>query len=402
MMGLGSGALAQPASAPVARTDDEPPPATAAKDPPPANTMTSPAPTMPPADTAKKSKKTAWYDMLEWTMFVDGYYAVNYLFPKRPETSNNGLGIRAFDPNTGFSFAWFALDVTYPTGGALGLVGMTVNLRVGPSSPQLALAQDTAIGIAFIKQAYLTIQATKSLTIDFGKFDTLYGAEVADSFANHTYTRGALYNQLQPFHHTGLRVTWAATDAFAVKFIAVNGWNNALDNNTMKSFGIQFAYSGKMFGASLGYLVGPEQPDNNEDFRHFIDFVGTLSLGNLALALNFDFVLDNVGGETQKALGVMLSGTYAFNKMWALGFRGEFLSDMDGTAGNSLGALKVNNETQNLITGTITIDMNLSSYCLIRLDTRLDYATQGGFQKGRSETEKWQLTNTLGLVVKTN
>jgi hypothetical protein len=379
----------------------------------PAPQTTTPAPAAavkePTPPTVEKKKKPAWYELLQWSAFVDGYYAVNYNFPKPSQSSNNGpLAIRAFDDRIGFSLAWFALDLTYPTGGALGPVGATVNIRLGPASPQLALSDSLigdpatnpggiALAMQFMKQAFVTWQPTKSLTIDFGKFDTLYGAEVADSFANHNYTRGALYNMYQPFHHTGLRVSWAASDAFTVNFIAVNGWNNSVDNNTMKTFGIQFAYSGKAFSASAGYLVGPENAGNNEDFRHFIDVVATAEFDKLALAFNFDFLLDDQpGAGTTTAFGAMLSGSYSINDIWGVGLRGEFLSDPDGAY---LGHVA----DTNLITATLTIDMNLGKYAVFRLDNRMDFATEGdGFSKGRGETQDFQITSTLGVVFKTN
>jgi hypothetical protein len=73
------------------------------------------------------------------------------------------------------------------------------------------------------------------LQIDFGKFDTWIGAEVADSQYNMTYTRSALFTT-QPLFHTGVRVDVAASDQLDLKVYAVNGYNNSIDNNAMKTF----------------------------------------------------------------------------------------------------------------------------------------------------------------------
>ena len=50
------------------------------------------------------------------------------------------------------------------------------------------------------------------LTIDVGLFDTIYGAEVADSWVNFNYTRSPLNYLMQPFYHLGVRATYEVSD----------------------------------------------------------------------------------------------------------------------------------------------------------------------------------------------
>jgi len=325
---------------------------------------------------------------VKYSAFVDGYSSINVL---DIEALENGYP-RAFDSHNGFALSWVGVDLSYEPGGVFGPVGATISLRAGPTATALAGA-DAALNLAPLSQAYVTLQAFEGLSVDFGKFNTLYGAEVAESWLNHNYTRGALYTLLQPAFHTGLRVNWAATDTLFVKFLAVNGYTTK-DNNAMKTFGLQVGYAGGPWSVSLGYLLGPEQDNNNKDLKHLIDLiVGFNPSERLSLTLNADFVMEEVGDTTQKSFGVLASGRLQFTDIWGVGLRGEFIGDADGYVSGIA--------DQNLVTGTLTIMASLGKYALLSLDTRLDYMTEGAFIHTDGGDSKMQLTSTLGVVFKT-
>src|SRR5258708_34294491 len=82
------------------------------------------------------------------------------------------------------------------------------------------------------------------------------------------YTRGLLFAS-QPLFHTGLRASVAVSDAFDFKLLAVNGWNNTIDNNVGKSFGGQANFhlkhpdDAELLSVSLGSLIEPEHDDTS-------------------------------------------------------------------------------------------------------------------------------------------
>jgi hypothetical protein len=347
--------------------------------------MPAPAPAPAPAKAGAK-----WYDQMKFMAFVDGYYSALWT-----DIKNTSIGaVRAFDNNNGFSLSMFGSDLSWE----LGMVGATVSLRFGPTAVTLAggpTSTERAVDLHNLTQAYITLKASDKLSVDIGKFNTIYGAEVAESWQDPTYTRGAVYFFLQPFYHAGLRVNYQLNDAFGIKFMVVNGYQSA-ETNAMKTFGIQFNYGAGPLAVALGYLVGPEQTNDNEDFRHLIDLVVTLAANDkLNFALNGDFVMEKVGGETVKAYGVMLSGHMQFTNIWGVGLRGEFLGDPDGYLG-FVGAPK-----DNLITASLSIDAALGKYALLRLETRMDALTDGKFPKFDGDPSSIQLTSTLGVVFKT-
>src|SRR5688500_11328141 len=115
-----------PAPPPPAPQPTEPPPAAPAPDVgPPAD----PEPDLPPA-AAYVEGGDAWYDLIEFSAFVDAYASFNFNFPK-PQYGKNKL--HAHDANTGFSLSWVGINASYPA----DPVGGTVSLRFGPTAQQL-------------------------------------------------------------------------------------------------------------------------------------------------------------------------------------------------------------------------------------------------------------------------
>ncbi len=95
-------------------------------------------------------------------------------------------------------------------------------------------------GLSNVKQAFATWKPGgkgSAVALDFGKFDTIYGVEVADSQYNINYTRGVVYWFAQPAFHTGFRLNADLSDAFTLKALLVNGYNNSIDNNFGKTPG---------------------------------------------------------------------------------------------------------------------------------------------------------------------
>jgi hypothetical protein len=329
---------------------------------------------------------------------VDAYASVNFDMGK-PQSDGNVF--RAFDRTNGFALSWAGLDIGYSS----EQVGATINLRFGPSAsvlagnprdPALAATSDTNNGLQYVKQAFATWRpGGGNFKLDFGKFDTIYGVEVADSQKNVNYTRGLLYTLAQPRHHTGLRVGFSM-DGFMATAMIVNGWNEAVDKNLGKGLGANVGYSlkrtdgsGNLLTAKIGYLMSPESLDyavrscppgqvwvaassqceasqtqpqgplqffedrggtNQSSLRHFLDLAVLFEpIDPLLVTLNADYGHDtrtdqldqgvNDQGPTERTssadwYGVSLAGRYRFD-MWAVALRLEYLGDPEHVLCNS-------------------------------------------------------------------
>lgn len=454
-----------PAPAPVAPAP-LPPPADVGQPPPPPPEPT-PAPLPPPlvvepepaasvdpepdlpAPEAYSEGGDAWYDLIEFSAFVDAYASFNYNFPK-PQTGKNRL--HAHDPSNGFSLAWVGVNASYPA----DPVGGTISLRFGPSAHQIAAGCasvespcDSSVGLENVKQGFASWKpggADSSITIDLGKFDTPFGLEVAESQLNMNYTRSMLYAS-QPAFHTGLRANFVLADAFDFRVLAVNGWNNSIDNNIGKSLGAQFTFHARnadgsdVLTASLGYMGGPEHDDvenkqcaagtrfepasdngcvssptttmatsglvdrgssNTKGLRHLIDLVVTADpIERLRLGLNADFGRDSVanadgGYDGTNYYGVLLGARLAVIDEFGVAARGEYFHDSNGYISGFAG------EEMELVGGTLTLELLPADFLTLRLENRLDWASKQIFDKNVRDHGGYQFTTTLGVVAHTN
>jgi putative OmpL-like beta-barrel porin-2 len=438
---------------PAAEPPSAPPPPPPAE-PLPAATVTLPE-LPPPATEASQPSAAAeehWYDSFELRAFADAYFSLNYNSPK-PAAAGNGV-IRAFDTANGFSLAWAGLDISH----APEPIGGTISLRFGPSAQRYhsscAGKCDADYGLENVKQAFASFRPggnNSPISLDFGKFDTIYGVEVAESQGNINYTRGVLYWYGQPLFHTGLRANLEISKNLSARALVVNGWNNTIDNNTGKTFGAQLTAhaprnaSHEWISASLGYLGGPERDDtvvvqcpsgsvfdpssangcstgtgrsssgtvdrpgnNSSGFRHFLDLQVTSDpTDSLHLVLNADYATEKLRDSdfatrfsAHSWFGAMLGARYLACEKFALAGRGEIYRDKDGITTGSVNGLPIKGAT--IYTGTVTFDYLPGKNLLIRLDNRLDYSTKQIFPKGVRELSGTLFTTTLGVVVTTN
>ena len=381
-----------------------------------------------------RPSKPKWYDSLSVSAFVDAYVSVNFALPRpeKPTEAGGGNSFRAYDVNNGVSLHWVGLDVAY----APDPVGATLNLRFGPSATIYGGADNEA-GLENIKQGYLTLRpggANGKFSLDFGKFDTFIGSEVADSQYNIDYTRGVVYWYAQPLFHTGFRAEYDFAKAFAVKAIVVNGWNDTIDDNAGKTGGLQLTITPvERLILNLGYLVGPEQADTttlrcgddtrfskgrcvaslgtpasdahtvavagaNRRLKHLGDLiVEAHPTDKLKLLANADLGAEQLSsGPTHYAVwaGGSLAARYAFVDAFALGVRGEIYHDSDGyTTGTP-------RETY-LYTGTLTANLTPFRYLSVFLDARIDGANGPFFYRDVDDSASLQGTLTLGAIART-
>ncbi|HEY3816470.1 MAG TPA: porin [Polyangiaceae bacterium] len=421
-LGLG---MAAASTATTARAESDPPAAAVS------------IPTSPASPVAPPAPEEHWYDTVKFEAFVDAYTNVNYNFPK-PQGGTNQF--RAPDVNNGFALTWVGLDVVHEA----KPVGGTISLRFGPASSLFAGA-DTQYGLQYVRQAFATWKPTERLALDLGKFDTICCAEVPDSQKNMNYTRGVLYWVAEPLFHTGLRAAYQVTDAVTFRLMAVNGWNNSIDNNLGKSFGAQIAIAPvEQLSGNITYIGGPERSDTmtvtcpagqsysvdayacvnqagatgapqtvedkkaNSRWRQFVDaLVNYNPTDSLAFALNGDFgydtALDPLTGSERAVYwyGGMAAGRLAFNDVWAVALRGEWFRDPQGFMTGATNPASGSPLDVIIRTGTLTLEAKPSPYLIVRLENRIDSANQPVFRRGLNDANDVQVTSLLGVVVTT-
>jgi len=328
--------------------------------------------------------------------FVDVYYGYN---------SNQPIGrttaFRNFDINSGqFGLNMIELVADKAPDATASRLGYHVALGFGQA---MNIVNSTEPGQfptesnfdQYLKEGYLEYLAPigKGLQINVGKFVTPAGAEVIETKDNWNYSRGLLFALAIPYFHFGTSAKYAFHSKFALTGYLVNGWNNSIDNNSGKTTGFSAAWTpNSKFSLIQNYLVGPEQFNDNSNFRHLSDTVVSFSPNSkLSFLANYDYGHDHLTGAPFSVHWSGIAGyiKYAPNDKWAFAGRGEYFSDNGGTQSGT---------PQKLSEFTLTLQRMLASKLMTRLEFRRDMSDQNVFPDHASGLKDSQNTVTLGMV----
>lgn len=390
-------------------------------------------PIMAPATVEAEPEVAAENSGLKLKAFVDAYYGIQtqrrgsasplhraYAFSAPAADEQGGAYLAA---ENGFSLSFAGIDAVYEA----GPVSATISLRAGTSVPIYYGGGSQGLGIDNLTQAYASWTPIPQLTLDAGQFGTIFGAEVAESWENLNYTRGALYYAMQPFWHTGVRATLSPSDQVSVTAMAVNGVDTITDDNNSPSVALQLALTpNETFSMAVGWFNTPARKTDQGKFDNFFDLVAAVSLDRLTLVLNADLTVNqSVRRETPEYVqtvdspmfwGVSLAAGFQATETFGLALRGEFLSDADNqlyqvesTAVVPATGREISypaTTPSNLATVTGTLDFKPirgSDRLVIRWDNRFEFSNREiflGRTKTPDPTKKW-FGSTLGIVVTT-
>src|SRR2546430_3824404 len=209
--------------------------------------------------------------------FVDTYYNYN---SNQPSSRTNGF--RSFDvASNQFALNLVQLVVDKTPDAANSRTGYHIALGFGQAINAVNGNDPGGLGFdQYLKEAYFSYLAPvgKGLQIDAGKFVTPHGAEVIETKDDWNYSRGLLFSYAIPYFHYGLRAKYSFSDKYSVTGFVVNGWNNIVENNTGKTYGASFGWNPtKKVSFIQNYMAGPEQANDNSNWRQLWDTVITYS-----------------------------------------------------------------------------------------------------------------------------
>jgi hypothetical protein len=376
---------AAPAAAPAASPTPAPAQAAVA-------TASAPASTAP----AEPSKTTlaSLLGPLSVTGFLDGYYGYDLqhpqatapsVLPGNPSTMLAGLC--AFDcPQNQFSLNMIELILDKPPDASDSRIGYRLSLGFGNAMNVVNSTDQGGLRFAqYLMEAYGSYLAPigKGLQIDFGKFVTPVGAEVIESEDNWNYSRGLLFTYAIPFYHFGLRAKYTFSDKYSLTGIMTNGWNNIVGNNTGKTFGFSFAWTpDKVWSVVEGYLAGPEECRNTNNWRQLSDTVVIYNpTRKLSLMANYDYGRgDHMIIFVNPVWWTGVAGylKYQFNDKWAYATRYEYYNDHFGfTTGTA----------QHINEFTETFERKLAGSLISRLEYRRDMSNHPSLFKGTTPVD---------------
>lgn len=343
--------------------------------------------------TGQEEKTTPWFETISLNGFLSAGYSYNF---NRPDTSKNFY--RVFDSNDE-TFSTDVIELSLkkdPTKG--GDAGFRFDLTAGTSIPRITRSSGFDIGDLDFHQVFLSYIAPlgSGLRLDAGKFITPAGYEVIEGYDgyNDNYSRSLLFGYAIPFTHTGVKASYTFTDHLSALMMVVNGWDDAIDNNTSKTLGAQLNVipcSGMNVFATV--LTGAEKPQNNFDKRNLYDVVTTYTADSVFIfGINGDYCTEQhsaIDGGTAVWDGIAGYVRWNIAKYFSLSMRGEQFEDLDGIR---TGTAQILHEI------TLTPEYRAQGHLVLRGDLRIDRSDRNVFQKQSGWTNS-QFTTSLNIIV---
>jgi hypothetical protein len=311
--------------------------------------------------------------------FVDTYYSYNF---NNPDSRFNAIGDPVNGPtglsNFDFYHNSFNLSlVEVVIAKTAEPVGFRIDLDYGPTTdwvhcgnPNCDAAPNAESPYRYLQQAYVSWATPVGLNIDFGKFVTPIGAEVIESKDNWNYTRGLLFCCAIPYYHAGIRAGYTINGMFSVTGFLLNGWNNVIENNGIKTGAISLAITPTPKLPIVLNWIGPEKVPGVYSNRQLVEAIATFNATD-AISFMADYNFgeeDLVGGGTARWSGI---ATYARWKVdpYALALRYEYVSDTSNVMFG--GSNPDGNDVQEV---TVTAEKTIASNLLTRVEYRNDFS----------------------------
>ena len=284
---------------------------------------------------------------ISFTGLLDTYYTHN---TNSPADGNNTLYYT--NPNSrGFGLNQAKLEIDASGDGPIGFRS-DIWFGSGARLFRDGLEPGPLEDVLYIQQAYGYYQFANGAEFNVGAFGTIAGLEVAESHLNWNYTRGILWAWNEPFSHVGAKISTPLSDTVTATFMLVNGFDNAWDQNSGKSYGTQISLAPTdRFNTTATWISGPENVQGEEGglLKNFSwNMYGGLH-DRFEVMANLDYIsIADAMGASATSWGM---GGYArvhLTDQVRLAYRMEFLDDSDG---RSTGV------EQNLRENTVTFEV---------------------------------------------
>lgn len=233
-----------------------------------------------------------------------------------------------------------------------------------------------------IAEAYFTYKSG-AWGFQAGRYGTLAGYEVVSDAANPLLSRSLQFPAAEPYYHTGVRFSYAASDSTTFYFGLANSAYGGFadDTNEQKTIELGASFSvSESFSLGFYDYVGTE----NEIGRvNYFDAVASYTATDaLSLGANFDWYKDDFGD----IYGIAGYLTYALNDRWTTTLRLEQLKlDFDGGPENTIRA------------ATVDLTFTPADNFRVLFEARIDDADEDIFLKNASTGSMTGRQPTIGI-----
>lgn len=236
------------------------------------------------------------------------------------------LAYRAFDTRgDSFVLNQAYLNLAYQPADGFGAVA---TLLAGDDAKAVNGSYGDGSGNFALGQAYVQY-ASGALTVIGGRFWTLAGLEVVDSTADATISRSLLFQNAQPFAHTGIRAAYKIGDAFTAYLGVVNSGagGKAGDDNKQKTIEAGGTYAPST-ALTLGLYDYYGFEGNGPSVRtNYLDGVAIFQVSDpFSVGFNADWYRASKGSTDVFAAGAGLWLGYQLAAQWKATVRAEYLT----------------------------------------------------------------------------
>ncbi|MEO6238324.1 MAG: porin [Vicinamibacterales bacterium] len=345
-------------------------------------------PAATPAAATEPPEVTGFFRGTEIGGLIDARYT---WFSTKPEGDAQYRNFDTRHNQFGLSMAqiWFSRPAT-----AASRAGFKIKVSGGPATTIVqSLEPGGSPVLDNIEEGFISYLAPvgKGLQFDVGKFVTQHGAEVIEAKDNWNYSRSLLFALAIPYYHAGVRASYAPSDKVTLMATVVNGWNNVAENNGGKTVGAQIVFK-PMPALSLvqNYMTGPEQADNDGDWRHLSDTIVTLTVTpKLSLMGNYDYGTDTIAGTRVHWQGVAGYAKVQANRWLAFSPRFEYYDDASGFTTGTVQKLK---------DVTATLELKPNDAFMWRIEYRTDFSNTPVFKTRAGGFKTTQNSVGVGLL----
>lgn len=330
---------------------------------------------------------------------ISGYVDTSAIW--NPGTGNANpapFGFNVPSRRDGFNLDSVALNIEKPLASEGWSAGYAVDMLFGPDAPGVTGEGSVGSGVGeHVRQAFVNVGVPvgNGLSLKMGRWDTPIGYEVADAYKDDNFTRSYGWT-LEPTEHTGVLADYKFCDVVEMQAGVANTVTTGAINSKSPRAESKKAYIGLLTftaptnwgsfsGSTLvaGIAQGPGAVTH--DRTHV--YVGAslnLPITNLTVGAAWDSInhCDIGGVDTGYIYTVAGYATYKFTDKCSLHLRGEYgkgdgLALLGGTTPISSGGAFANIPFTKVIAVTGTLQYDIWSNVISRLEVRWDHAADG-------------------------
>ncbi len=274
------------------------------------------------------------YDDKASQTVITGYAAVSFRANDNGVTTRSGNEMPfGLDPAATSDFGFSVMEIGFTKRYSdLFWIGAAFEIKQENEDGTIKTETELSAG-----EIHLVAPIGNGLDFTVGKFNSPVSFEKEDAPLLLQASHSLAYQLASPSKMVGLMMTYPFNENLDVKGAVFNGWNQDGDNNNAKSLFFQIGYAPSTnLDMHLSLIWGPEENNNENDFRSTLDWVATwLPVRNWIIGVELAYGNDEQGsirnpGTDADWYSGQVTMHHDFIKWFGTTLRYSFFDDREG------------------------------------------------------------------------